>query len=205
MSNLNESQSSTISDNSNPTISYCDIEGEFPVNAIDGGGNIYDNPNFEGQDDYHLSENSPCINAGIPDTTGLNLPEFDLDGNPRISGDRIDMGAYEFQFVNFEEQLVKVNETKLFPNYPNPFNPETTIRFTAENTENLEIIIYNIKGQKVKTLECINRVNAKTTRSFYSITWNGKDENNIPVASGVYFYKLKVGEYSKTNKMLLLR
>jgi len=194
-----------VPDNANPTISYCDIEGEFPVNAIDGGGNIYENPNFLGQDDYRLSENSPCIDAGIPDTTGLYLPEFDLDGNPRISGDRIDMGAYEFQFVNFEEQLVKVNKAKLFPNYPNPFNPETTIRFITANTESTEIIIYNIKGQKVKTLECDESLATTANGVGYSISWNGMDENNMPVASGVYFYKLNAGEYSKTKKMLLLR
>jgi len=111
------------------------------------------------------------------------------------------MGAYEFQFVNFEEQLVKVNEAKLFPNYPNPFNPSTTILFsTTESTENTEIIIYNIKGQIVKTLlknscESGNR----------SVVWNGDDESGKKVCSGIYFYKLKTGKYSKTRKMLLLR
>ncbi len=188
-----------VPDNANPTVSYCDIEGEFPVNAIDGGGNIYENPNFAGQDDYHLSENSPCIDVGIPDTTGLNLPEYDLDGNPRISGDRIDMGAYEFQFVNFEEQLVKVNEAKLFPNYPNPFNPETTIRFTAEDTENAEIVIYNIKGQKVKKL-------LSNSAGQHSVVWDGKDENNNPVSSGVYFYQLNINnKFVASKKCLLLK
>ncbi len=92
-------------------------------------------------------------------------------------------------------------------NYPNPFNPSTTISFelTTEHTENTELSIYNIKGQKVKTLECINRVNAKTTRSFYSITWNGNDNNNKSVSSGIYFYKISAGGSSAIKKMLLLK
>ncbi|MCK4358002.1 MAG: right-handed parallel beta-helix repeat-containing protein, partial [Candidatus Cloacimonetes bacterium] len=123
-----------VPDNANPTISYCDIEGEFPANAIDGGGNIYENPNFAGQDDYHLSENSPCINAGIPDTTGLYLPDFDLDGNSRIVNGRIDMGAYEWQGVGVDDLYNTAVCPVLYQNYPNPFSPRfnrgsTTISF----------------------------------------------------------------------------
>ena len=202
------------SSNSDPNFYYSNIENGFNGFGFTGTASIEDydgeyennimlNPLFIEPEtgNFHLLENSPCINAGTPDTTGLNLPEFDLDGNPRISGDRIDMGCYEFQFVNFEEQLVKVNEAKLFPNYPNPFNPSTTILFsTTENTGNTEIIIYNIKGQIVKTLlknscESGNR----------SVVWNGDDESGKKVCSGIYFYKLKTGKYSKTRKMLLLR
>jgi len=58
----------------------------------------------------------------------------------------------------------------------------------------------------VRTLECINHVNAKTTRSFYSITWNGTDENNKPVSSGIYLYKLKVNDKTMaTRKCILLK
>ena len=92
-------------------------------------------------------------------------------------------------------------------NYPNPFNSSTTIYFdlNAENIEDTEIIIYNLKGQKIKTLECINHANAKSTQSHYSITWNSTDKNNVPVSSGVYFYKLKSGTISFMKKMIIMR
>lgn len=90
--------------------------------------------------------------------------------------------------------------TKLLGNHPNPFNPSTTISFSlnTENTEDTEIIIFNIKGQKIKQYSIFNN------RS--SIVWDGTDENNKPVPSGVYFYKLKVGyDFSETKKMILLK
>jgi hypothetical protein len=93
-------------------------------------------------------------------------------------------------------------------NYPNPFNPTTTIYFEITNLcDDTRIEIYNLKGQKVKTLECNNHVIAEATESLshYSVIWNGTDKNNNPVASGIYFYKLKTGRYTSTKKMILLR
>jgi flagellar hook assembly protein FlgD len=87
-------------------------------------------------------------------------------------------------------------------NHPNPFNPETTISFlTAEDAENAELVIYNIKGQKVKTL-----VNEVLPAGEHSVVWDGKNTNNKAVASGIYFYNLKVGKKSiATRKCLLLK
>ena len=77
------------------TVSYCCIEGGY----ASGTNIISDDPLFTNTFlyDYSLTSNSPCINAGTPDTTGMGLPTDDLAGNPRISGGRIDIGAYEFQ------------------------------------------------------------------------------------------------------------
>ena len=89
-------------------------------------------------------------------------------------------------------------------NYPNPFKPETTIKFTTENTEkNTELTIYNIKGQKVRTLYPFPSGSCRIGTS--SVVWNGTDENNQPVSSGIYFYKLKSGKYSLTKKMILMK
>jgi len=95
-------------------------------------------------------------------------------------------------------------------NYPNPFNPTTTIYFslTTGLTENTELIIYNLKGQKVKILDMSGgcRIDAKATESLHHIIWNGTDESNQPVSSGIYFYQLKVGnKFVKTKPMLLLK
>jgi flagellar hook assembly protein FlgD len=140
------------------------------------------------------------------DTTGLNLPECDLAGNPRVYGGRIDMGAYENQnvVVSTGEDLIPL-VTRLNQNYPNPFNPETKISFSIAGSDDKEkkvsIIIYNIKGQKVKTL-----VDETKMPGSYSVIWNSKDQNGKPVSSGIYFYKLNVdGKTIKSKKMLLLK
>ena len=90
--------------------------------------------------------------------------------------------------------------TALNHNYPNPFNPETTIFFTLQNNSNIELSIYNIKGQKVKQL-----VSDQVSAGQHSVVWDGKDSNNKPVSSGVYFYKLKAGDLEKTRKMIFLK
>ena len=87
-------------------------------------------------------------------------------------------------------------------NYPNPFNPTTTISFslTAKDAKNAKIEIYNLKGQKVKTL-----ISDQLPAGEHSVVWDGKDENNKPLSSGIYFYKLKAGNQEETRKMILLK
>jgi len=83
-------------------------------------------------------------------------------------------------------------------NYPNPFHSTTSIKFNTENTEkNTEIIIYNLKGQKIK------RLPIDDTR--FSIEWSGNDESGKPVNSGIYFYKLKSGKFNAVKKMILIK
>ena len=90
---------------------------------------------------------------------------------------------------------------KLYGNYPNPFNPETTFRFSVAQTLSfMTLDIYNIKGQKVKTL-----VSEFKDVGFHSVIWNGKDSNDKPVSSGIYFYKLKTDNFEKTKKMILMK
>ncbi|MDP8202335.1 MAG: T9SS type A sorting domain-containing protein [Candidatus Tenebribacter burtonii] len=90
-------------------------------------------------------------------------------------------------------------------NYPNPFNPSTEIRFQASDCskdESVEIEIYNIKGQKIRTFQ----INSLTDQPINSVVWNGDNENNNPVSSGIYFYKLKTGDKAlATKKCLLLK
>ena len=85
-------------------------------------------------------------------------------------------------------------------NYPNPFNPSTTIEYSLPESGEVEVSIYNIKGQKVKQLvkEC-------QEPGTHTILWNGTDNNNSSVGSGVYFYKIKTEKLSLTNKMIMLK
>ncbi len=87
-------------------------------------------------------------------------------------------------------------------NYPNPFNPQTNIKFNLTQSGKISLSIYNIKGQLVKKL--IN--NESFQKGIHSVIWDGNDELNEPVSSGVYFYKLKVNNQTETiKKMLLLK
>jgi Carboxypeptidase regulatory-like domain/Secretion system C-terminal sorting domain len=90
--------------------------------------------------------------------------------------------------------------TELAGNYPNPFNPETTIRFSLNSEQNVSLKIYNMKGQLVKTL-----INDELPADFHEIVWNGIDDSNKPVASGVYFYRMKAAEYHSAKKMIMLK
>ena len=90
--------------------------------------------------------------------------------------------------------------TLLYKNYPNPFNPETTLSFTLAKNSRATLKIYNPKGQLVKTI-----VDTDLAKGDYRYVWNGKDNGGHPVASGVYLYSLVADGKTQTHKMLLLK
>ena len=109
----------------------------------------------------------------------------------------------DWDFTTIPE--VSVNElipeiTELQFNHPNPFNPETTINYSIKENSNVLIEIFNIKGQKVKIL-----VNDFREAGYHSVIWNGKDSNSKPVASGLYFYRMRTDNYQKIRKMILIK
>ena len=85
-------------------------------------------------------------------------------------------------------------------NYPNPFNPTTTISFDLPKSGNVKLEIFNSKGQRVKTL-----LNEKINSGHHSVIWNGKNMKNQNVVSGIYFYRISNQNYSETKKMMLLK
>ena len=89
---------------------------------------------------------------------------------------------------------------ELSQNYPNPFNPTTTIPFSLPKSEHVTLDIYNINGQKVKTL-----VNEVMSAGSHSVEWNSTSESGARVSSGVYFYKLVAGDQTATKKMSLVK
>ena len=90
--------------------------------------------------------------------------------------------------------------TELNGNYPNPFNPDTNIKFSIHEAGDVRIDIFNSKGQKIRTL-----VNKYLSINFYNMVWDGKDNNGVNVSSGVYFYKMDAGRYTSTKKMILMK
>ena len=195
-SNINNGQNGIYNENNANTINWLD-------------GNINEDPLFIGEGDYPfaLSELSPCIDAGTLDLPeGIELPEYDLAGNPRIVGGAIDMGAYEFQGTNFNEELIINNERINLSIYPNPFKPNerghnSSIKFNLLESCNVDLTIYNMKGQKVKTM-----MDAYASRGEYNCRWNGSDDNGKPVSSGQYVIKLNIDDETKVvRKMIVIR
>ena len=90
--------------------------------------------------------------------------------------------------------------TRLEGNYPNPFNPSTTIRYSLQEASPVSIEIYNLRGQLVHTL-----VDEFKETGNHSVIWNGLDQNNRSVPSGVFLYRMKAGKYSSTKKMIMLK
>ncbi|MDP8269694.1 MAG: T9SS type A sorting domain-containing protein [Candidatus Tenebribacter davisii] len=118
-----------------------------------------------------------------------------------ISGQPIGSNCY-FARIDNEGQVSIQNDliiTTILTNHPNPFNPSTTIEFSIQNDSEVELTIYNIKGQKVKTI-----ANDLFEKGIYSILWSGDDYNGKLVSSGIYFYKLKVNGKTKAVKKCLL-
>ncbi len=178
-------------------INYNDVwnnpDGNY-INCSPGIGNISSAPLFVNgiPYNYHLTLDSPCIDTGDPDSP------FDPDGTI------VDMGAYYYdQGVGIDNNEFQIPDL-LLGNYPNPFNPSTTIFFelTAKDAENAKIEIFNLKGQKVKSLP----VHQFTNTQVHQITWNGTDENSQQVSSGIYLYKLNVnGTDVAISKCVLLK
>jgi len=97
-------------------------------------------------------------------------------------------------------EIVVPAVTRMNNNYPNPFNPSTTISFSLKENSSVTLKIFNIKGELVNTL-----VNESLDAGVHQIVWEGEDRYSRPCASGVYFYKMKAGRYSSTKKMILMK
>jgi len=98
------------------------------------------------------------------------------------------------------EDPIKPDEFIVHQNFPNPFNPETEIRFALTRNSHVLINLYNTLGQQIGTL-----VDTQYTAGVHSVHWDGKDRNGRPVSSGVYLYQIQAGEFSQVRKMSLIR
>jgi len=89
---------------------------------------------------------------------------------------------------------------ELSQNYPNPFNPTTTIKYALAKQAKVELVVFNVLGQKVREL-----VNETQKPGYHSIVWDGADNLGDKVATGIYFYRLKAGEFTQSRKMALIK
>jgi hypothetical protein len=149
--------------------------------------NMYLDPLFVdfNNGDYHLTENSPCIDAGDPDSP------YDPDSTVA------DMGRFYYtQPQGIDDNFGALpNRISLLQNYPNPFNASTLIRYELPQSSQVKIEIYDLLGRKVTTL-----YDGEKQAGHHYVIWNTGD-----FSSGIYFSKLQAGEYSESRKMVLLK
>ncbi|RMI00298.1 MAG: T9SS C-terminal target domain-containing protein [Calditrichaeota bacterium] len=91
-------------------------------------------------------------------------------------------------------------QIRLYPNYPNPFNPETEIAFLLPRAGEIQLAIYNVQGQKVRTL-----AEGRYPAGLHTFKWNGRDDREQPVPSGVYLYELRSSDQRLVRKMILMK
>jgi hypothetical protein len=191
-------------------------------------GNINQNPQWVGTGDtaYYLQDDSPCINAGTPmykdgmeppyireedgkyvlymhNMDTVHLPATDLAGNPRISGGRIDMGAYEYQdtttaIAEFSETPENSLDVVV---YPNPFYVHSFVDFSLNEKNHIQIIITDLNGKTVK-----NFLDATLPKGKYKFTWKGDNDYGTTLKTGVYLLTLwNGGEKISTVKIVKKR
>ena len=197
-------------------VNYCNLEnGRDSVHVSDslstlywGEGNIVENPQFidVNKGDFHLVDTSPCIGAGINcfklNDVWMCAPEFDLEGKPRPTpeGSNADLGAYEHNLgspLTIKEDKNNIPlQFGLKQNYPNHFNPSTTIEYDLPKTNHVILKIFNILGEEVTTL-----VSERLSVGSYTYEWF----RPAGIASGVYLYRLEAGDFVETKKMMLIR
>ena len=105
----------------------------------------------------------------------------------------------EVSSEDFEIILSKI-PIQFLKNFPNPFNPVTEIQFELNQNGKVKVEIFNVKGQRVKTI-----LNEDFEQGKHSMIWKGTDKNEKKVASGVYFYKVSCDGKEKINKMIMIK
>jgi hypothetical protein len=135
-----------------------------------------------GQESIAAGEN---VLVSIPVTGDMNLAE-------------VDAADFYGNVLGYTAHVLP-SKFDLAQNYPNPFNPTTTINLALPTASDYTVAIYNIAGQLIRTYD------GNASAGVVSIVWDGKDASGSQVASGMYFYKAKAGNFSATKKMLLMK
>ena len=198
-------------------LAYADMDGdgnvEFYVADLDArsvwrteyeGGDITDPSSYTTTRIYQWADGTQpkTIQVG-QDMDGDGRLELIIQGPPGTEGGNVVViESNEVINVSNDDLLDVPDEFVLSQNYPNPFNPTTSIQYSVPVQSNVQLVIYNVLGQEVKTL-----VNQNVFPGSYQVVWDGKDAAGNTVASGVYFYALKSADTSmlQTRSMLLVK
>lgn len=182
----------------------------FQIGIIDAWGNqsYVEFPAY--QTTYGLVRNGEWAQASIPveeirgEAIDLRMLSYEfviLEVNGANCAFALDDIYWDGGITGINDDIVELKVFEMQQNFPNPFNPTTTISFSIEQTSSFVTLeIYNLKGQKVKTL-----ISDRFEAGNYSTTWNGTDNENSTVSSGIYFYKMKTDFGVDMKKCVLLK
>lgn len=181
------------------------IGTQVRIKAVIAGGSRWQMREISAQTGYN-SQNETVAHFGLGDAGAIDslLIQWpsgiqDIHTNLAVDGEiTVAEGGGVTGLSNFSDQFPE--KFALHPNFPNPFNPETIIRYEIPAAAAVEIIIYNIAGETVRTL-----VQSVKEAGLHQIKWDGRDHFGRPVPSGVYVYRLRSNEFIAANKMHLLR
>jgi|SaaInl7_200m_RNA_FD_contig_91_467177_length_7176_multi_11_in_0_out_0_2 hypothetical protein len=176
---------------------------EFVENSVNGTVGLLITRNVVENDLIHIADMFVDEQFGGSVTFGFKVKgSYDALSFEIPNGSVFTGANYEEMGINSVESTFKVAPAiyALSKNYPNPFNPTTTIDYSIPQAGNVELVIYNTAGQKVRSL-----VNRTQDASYYKVVWDGRDESGQSVASGIYFYRLVSGSFSKIEKMTLIK
>ena len=110
------------------------------------------------------------------------------------------IGDLESPVAVDDDKHVIADQVVLYPNYPNPFNPTTQLRYDLPEYSHVRIMIYDLMGRKIRTL-----VDMDQKAGYRSIQWNATNDLGQPVSAGMYLYTIQTGEFRQTRKMVLLK
>jgi hypothetical protein len=189
------------------TVDHCNIAGGEEGIINDQGtlnwleGNLDEDPVFllDGDHPYQLAFGSPCIDTGRPDTTGMNLPLWDLLSNYRLmdgdnDGDTIvDMGAYEYKYSAVYSPELRIKNSKLrIEVYPNPTVGITQFAVRSSQSEHVTLKIYDVHGTELATV-----MDSKMAAGEYRVIF---DASSLP--AGMYFVKVQAGNDVEVVKLV---
>ena len=192
--------------------------GSQYIGGIDGTVYIYDTEE-EPLDYVLLKINNQNSQFEFADSLGFfhfDLPPgiYDIYASRVFCEDVVieDIEVVEGQVTQVDFEMINItditdNPISLSPpkhifmyNYPNPFNPSTTIVYQLQQAENISLKIYDVTGRLIKTI-----VDENKEAGYYNVVWDGTDQSGKAVSSGVYMYALHAGDYTETRKCLLLK
>jgi len=176
-----------------------ELDGMLPVNITFGEtlGIISNEPG-----NYHAK-----LHIAFFDDNDYGSAAGSTEGGGDLNGGILRYMALDLEFqepwldpTTSEDNTIPSANLSMKQNFPNPFNPVTKISYTLLEDSEIDLEVYNVKGQKVKTL-----VNEHKTAGEHQVEWNGTDDTGKTVSSGLYFYKINSGRSELTRKMILMK
>ena len=176
-----------------------DVSREQPlvitVAADDGSENGFSEGNAMRFKIWKADE-SKEIDVALDDVTYRNLKTGEKSGSSGFEA----LGS-AFISIDASTEIEELPEAfELTQNYPNPFNPSTTIKYGLPNSSNVTLQVFDVTGKLVTTL-----ISGQQDAGYHTVEWNGLNMTGHQVATGIYFYKIKAGEYTSIKKMMFAK